>query len=72
MYPNPVRDQLIIETSGGNETVTYEIYNSFGQIVQKGSFIEKTIIQISSFSTGIYFVKLLNGNSTEVKKIVKE
>lgn len=36
-----------------------------------GSLQEKTIIQTSAFTTGLYLIKLENGNSVEFKKVVK-
>ncbi len=72
IYPNPVSDELVIEIQENNEKANYEIYNSFGQILQKGSLVGKTIVQTNSFSPGIYLLKLEDGKTYEFKKIVKE
>jgi hypothetical protein len=72
IYPNPVSDELAIEIIGNKETVNFEIFNSIGQIVNKGSFVEKTVVQFNSFLPGIYFIKLDNGKMCEYKKIIKE
>ncbi len=72
VYPNPVSNELIIEIEGNNEKVNFEIYNAAGQVVSKGEFIEKTIVQTSIFAPGLYVVKLSNGEFFEFKKIIKE
>ena len=71
-YPNPVSDELTIEMRGDREKVSFELLNSIGQTVQNGSFIEKTVIQMTSLVHGVYLLKLQNCNTFEVKKLIKE
>jgi PKD repeat protein len=72
VYPNPVSNELFIEIEGNNETTNFEIFNSIGQIVFRGSMLEKTIVKTSSFSAGVYLIKLESGKTFQYKKIVKE
>ena len=72
VYPNPVSNELIIELEGNKEKVTFEIFNSIGQIIYKGNLIEKTTVQTTNFAQGVYLIKLNNGKTFEFKKIVKE
>jgi len=72
VYPNPASNELIIEANGNNETINFEIYNSVGQLVFKGSLLNKTIVQTGSFATGVYMIKLDGGKTFEFKKIIKE
>jgi hypothetical protein len=72
VYPNPVSDELTIEIRGNREKVSFDLLNSIGQIVQKGSFIEKIVIQTNNIVTGVYLIKLQYGNAVEVKKVMKE
>ena len=65
-------NELVIEYSGNYSLKEFEILNSCGQIVYKGIIQEKTIVPTSNFSSGIYLVKISNGNSFEFMKIVKE
>jgi hypothetical protein len=71
VYPNPVSDELIIEYEGNTKKTNFEILNSTGQSVFKGNLSEKTVVQTTNFSPGVYFLKLQNGKSFEFKKIVK-
>ena len=72
VYPNPVMDELIIEFNGNNEKMNFEILNSIGQVVFKGNLLERTVVQTSSFSSGVYVIKLDNGKTFEFKKIIKK
>ena len=57
-YPNPVSDELVIETAGNNEKLNFEILNSIGQVVFKGSLVDKTVVQTKNFASGSYLFKL--------------
>jgi len=72
VYPNPVFDELTIEKSGDSEITSLELLNSIGQIVQNGSFTEKIVIQTNNLATGVYLIKLQQGTTFEVKKLIKE
>lgn len=72
VYPNPISNELIIEIDGNNEKVNFEILNAIGQVVFKGSLVEKTTVQTNTFAPGIYHIKLENGNTFEFKKIIKQ
>jgi len=72
VYPNPVSDDLIIEIEGTNEKVAFEIINSSGLVVFKGSLINKTVVKTTDFAPGIYLLKLDNSKTFEFKKIIKE
>ena len=71
VYPNPVYDELTIEIKGNNDRLIFNILNSTGQIVFKGNLAEKTVVQTTNFSPGVYLVKIENSKSFEFKKIVK-
>ncbi len=72
IFPNPFTNELAIEMQGNNETVNFEIYNSIGQRLSKGCFVEKTVLNVDDFLSGIYFIKLDNGKVHEYKKIIKK
>jgi len=72
IFPNPVTNELIIEKKENIKNINFEILNSKGQIVYKGSLQEKIVVQTSSFTPGIFIVKLDNGQTFEFKKMIKE
>ena len=72
IYPSPVNNEFVIENKGNTQVLFYEIFNSIGQIIVSGNFTDKVIINSSSFSAGIYLIKLESEKGYEFKKIVKE
>ncbi|MEI8204893.1 MAG: T9SS type A sorting domain-containing protein [Bacteroidota bacterium] len=72
IYPNPVADELIIEIKGNSINTNFEILSSIGQVVYKGSMVEKAVVQTKNLAQGVYVVKLGNGKRFEFKKVVKE
>ena len=72
IYPNPVNNEFVIENKGNTENIVFEIFNSIGQVILRGSFTDKVTVNSSSFASGIYLIKLENGTNYEFEKIVKE
>jgi stress response protein SCP2 len=72
VFPNPVSNELIIESEGNNVRLNFEILNAIGQVIFKGNLVEKTTVQTSDFTPGVYLIKLENGKTFEFKKIIKE
>jgi hypothetical protein len=71
VYPNPVSDELTIEIEGNNDRQCFEILNSVGQIVFKGNLSERTVVPTTNLSPGVYLLKVENGRSFELKRIVR-
>ena len=69
VYPNPTKEVLNIKSK--SQITKLEIYNNIGQVVL--SQFNKKAIDVSTLSSGLYFIKIKdeNGNS-ETKKIIKE
>ncbi|WP_417876482.1 T9SS type A sorting domain-containing protein [Winogradskyella sediminis] len=74
LYPNPVTDNLNIELTYINEDVKYEVFNTLGQQVSKGSLEPNNShrLNMTPFVTGIYFVKLSTTSSSIIKKVIKK
>ena len=72
VYPNPITNELMIEIEGNSEPVNFEILNARRQVVFKGNLVEKTTVQTSNFTTGIYLIKFISNKTFELKKIIKE
>ncbi len=76
IYPNPATNQLTVESVGSKQFAEgrIEITNSLGVTVYAESVnLKSKIINLKSFPSGIYFIKLYFGDGTmEVRKFVKE
>ena len=57
IFPDPAKEILNIECSE-KETQSLEIYSSTGKIIYDGKFLTKHSIDISSFPSGIYFIRI--------------
>lgn len=67
-YPNPVNNQLQLELSPYLEFKKANIYNYSGQLVLQS---KKPYINVSSLSSGIYFLEVETNKGKGVKKIIK-
>lgn len=72
VYPNPVTNEFVIEIKGYQDEQNFELINSYGQTVFKGCVFDKTVVQTSGFSPGVYILRFGDGETIEIKKIVKE
>ncbi|MEI7980319.1 MAG: T9SS type A sorting domain-containing protein, partial [Bacteroidota bacterium] len=73
IYPNPVKNLVTIEMPSGSSESTLQLYNTGGQeIIRKQIGSGQTQIDLSHLAKGVYTIRILNNNKTEVRKIVKE
>ena len=66
VYPNPTDDY--IQVLGLKEEVNYIIYNSLGKEILNGSIFDQSIINVENLNSGLYFLKVINGNTTKFIK----
>lgn len=72
VYPNPNNGSFYLEsTSNDPDLILYQLFDSFGNLIQSGEFKPNTVanIQICSLSTGIYILKIIQNNTPLTKKI---
>ncbi|WP_188462646.1 T9SS type A sorting domain-containing protein [Bizionia arctica] len=67
LYPNPVQNELHIQTNFTIEKV--EVYNLLGQQVMVSN---ATTLHVSSLTDGLYLVKVFSNGSVFTHKIVKQ
>jgi hypothetical protein len=75
-YPNPVNGIITVEAPGEN-TASGEIYNSLGLSLAVMNFVDSGGKQTAQFdfkkeSSGVYFIKVSQGDRVEVIRIVKD
>ena len=66
VYPNPVRDRLMVKAE---DLQSVEIYNLVGQQVM---FSTSDIVDMSALNQGIYFVRINADEKTVTKRVVKQ
>jgi hypothetical protein len=72
LYPNPTGGLFSVETEVLSNQAYITIFSITGHIIdrqQLKSYI--TLIDLTSFPSGIYLIKLDNDNTSEMKKIIK-
>lgn len=73
LFPNPATSTLTIQLAAGSGQYAATILNAQGQLVKSSIFnIQRSVFDISSFSPGIYFLTLDNGEQTVSRKFVKQ
>ena len=73
VFPNPTIDNMIIEIQDLSFSLNIELLDLNGKVLlTEKSNSNKTILQTSQISPGIYFLKLSNKEFTVVKKVIKK
>ena len=72
VYPNPVKNELTIEPFSSNTKQKIEILNTMGQLVYSSIIYEKSVVDVSNLSNGVYLIKMISDNSNEVKQFIKQ
>ena len=67
IFPNPVKNSLYI--SGDSSNYNIKIYSLLGQLVMAASNVGE--VDVSSFTKGVYLIKISNENSTTTKRFIK-
>ena len=73
LYPNPAKDQVVVEFDGAsNAQIEVSILNTTGQVVytSQNAFATQARLQVntSNLTAGIYFVRLTNAKQQAVTK----
>lgn len=73
LYPNPVRNQLVIQLNKLNKGATLRLYDAMGLLVlSKALMNNTTYLPMENLAAGIYYVQVVNGQQNLIKKMVKE
>ena len=71
LFPNPAKNKLTVEAS--EPVKMLEIYNINGALVYRQSdCTETTIINVDSYATGTYMIRLTTDNTVVIRRFVKE
>ncbi|MBL4662537.1 MAG: choice-of-anchor B family protein [Flavobacteriaceae bacterium] len=70
LTPNPVNDIVSLVLNDSKILVSIDIYDSIGRLVLKD--VDSTIIDVSTFDSGIYLVKVETDQGILIKRLIKE
>ncbi len=72
LYPNPVSEQLLIETPWNEGEATIEVFDQLGRRLQIQRFRgTTTTINIAALPVGNYHLKIQDDSNRAIKKIIK-
>ncbi len=76
IYPNPFNEALNLEitTQSENEITQCTLYNLTGQIIQKADFQGNinTTWEMNDLAKGVYLLKIQQGDTQEIRKLIKQ
>ncbi len=73
VFPNPAKETLVIDSEIGFKDAILMVYNASMHLIFQQSLTEKqTVLDISKFSSGLYFVKIKSDKTVGFSKFVKE
>jgi|GEM_PF-6225407 hypothetical protein len=72
LYPNPAQDHIALQLPD-NSTVSYQITNLYGQVLQQGNVAGRQSIGITALPQGVYFIAISYANGAiSTKQFVKQ
>ena len=76
VYPNPVKDFIVIEKTGVTDTsnIEVEFFNLNGKLIRTKSFDGQSRLKIESLKdlpSGLFFIRISSAGYSETKKISK-
>ncbi len=73
LYPNPVNDVLQIKNTSNQELIDATIYDVTGKIVQTIKITNDMVsVSMTSFASGVYFVRINSEKSAVTKRFIKQ
>lgn len=66
VFPNPTKDQIIIECE---QFISVELYNINGRLIYKG---DDKVLDVSVFETGLYVLRVITENEVYIEKVIKQ
>ncbi len=73
IYPNPTNSHIMVESEDYNKISQLSFCNAMGQVLKKLDLQSKNmLIDISSYSNGLYLLKVENESRTYTVKVLKQ
>ncbi len=72
VYPNPATDRLFVSIPEKGNSATVKLTDTTGKVIKNTEPANDNGIDVSGLATGIYFAEIKIGDTTEVKKIIKQ
>ncbi len=71
--PNPSKDKLNIKLPSANEDLKLEVFDLLGKLIYKGEITQlESSINVFSWKSGVYLVRVSNDKTTQTKRFIKQ
>jgi len=71
--PNPAKDKLNIKLPTANEDLKLEVFDVLGKLIYKGEITQlESSINVFSWKSGVYLVRISNDKTTQTKRFIKQ
>jgi len=74
LYPNPASAQITIAYDPQSVNASYEIVDMTGRVIQQGKMERngQTVISVAAYSSGIYLVRVVDGDQLSYQKFIRQ
>ncbi len=71
--PNPAKEKLNIKLLSANDNVKLEVFDVLGKLIYKGEITQlESSVNISSWKSGVYLVRVSNNKTSQTKRFIKQ
>jgi len=71
--PNPSKDKLNIKLPSANEDLKLEVFDLLGKLIYRGEITQlESSINVFSWKSGVYLVRVSNDKTTQTKRFIKQ
>ena len=70
LYPNPAANLLFVESNASDNNAEIEITGVDGRLITRTKLNEGRQVDVSNLSNGIYLVKLVHKENTQIQKLI--
>lgn len=59
LYPNPVKDKLVLKNTTITDNCQYSVYNALGKLIEEGNILNSNcLINTSTYASGVYTIRI--------------
>lgn len=69
MFPNPTNDGLVQVVTSNTENHSIEVLNTLGQSLWTGRFTGRTTVDLGSYASGMYTIRVSNATGTTTRLV---
>ena len=73
LYPNPTQSNVVVHIQKLQPEMKVKLFDSYGRVVLEVDVTSPIVtLNMAAYSSGVYYIQLLNTGSVSVSKIIKQ